>query len=118
MSRDWHCFDIHRPSGYVSNFCFPGAEPCEEKRAEAVDGRYGTVSACTTQRTAACFQLAVPAGLARQLWCSRTLEGCRVRRTDVKASLRPSSRMSGCKLILNIDDYQHHTDFGLPADSP
>jgi hypothetical protein len=118
MVRDWHCFDIHRPTGVISGFCFGHANACTLKRKEAIENRAGKISACTPQRAAACFQVASPLALSRQLWCARTLDNCRIRREYVTKLLRPASRMSECKLVLSTDDFEHLTDFGLPAGTP
>jgi hypothetical protein len=118
MARDWHCFDIHRTTGFVSGFCFGHPKACASKHKEAIEKRLGKISACVPQRAAACFQVASPTALSRQLWCARTLENCHIRHEYVQKIAHPDSELTECKLVLNIDDYEHPTDFGLPADTP
>ncbi len=101
---DWHCFDLYRPDGSVSGYCYSLARMCERQRKRVVTNGLGKPTDCTTQPTAFCLRTTDTVSMGGQTLCARTEENCVRRRQDILGRKPPLvSHATGFKRTLNIN---------------
>ena len=105
-SRDWHCFDLHRPNEKDLGMCWASSTACKEMQKFVVASNFGTPSACATQKTAYCVDITFLDGNLWQSHCTPRPEDCHESRALVlKEPPDNPHELSTCHPARNVNPF-------------